>query len=177
MYLSSPSLILNLLLTLKLYSHLTHYTLTAQHAYKHIHLHTQGIAKKLNMDHYNPPPSDGSVLSVSYYIHFHAKNLYTIKTFRNFPKFPVDDLISCLERLPAIVQKSFSCGMTLKFLLILLYPVYANEHTHLQTHAHIYESSFISWLSVLAIFLGGAGLSTSPCSCSLFFAAFFLSHC
>lgn len=43
---------------------------------------------------------------------------------------------------------------------------------HTQINTHSYESSFISWLSVLAIFLGGAGLSPSPCSCSLFFAAF-----
>lgn len=50
-------------------------------------------------------------------------------------------------------------------------------NTHTRTHSnpeeHHYESSVISWLSVLAIFLGGAGLSPSPCSCSLFFAAFF----
>lgn len=56
--------------------------------------------------------------------------------------------------------------------LYWLYPVYANTHTRAQEHTHTYESSFISWLSVLAIFLGGAGLSPSPCSCSLFFAAF-----
>lgn len=58
--------------------------------------------------------------------------------------------------------------------LYCLYPVHTNTHTftHTYTRTHIYESSFISWLSVLAIFLGGAGLSPSPCSCSLFFAAF-----
>ena len=47
-----------------------------------------------------------------------------------------------------------------------------HSHTHTHTHTHTYESSFISWLSVLAIFLGGAGLSPSPCSCSRFLAAF-----
>lgn len=43
----------------------------------------------------------------------------------------------------------------------------------------LYESSFISWLSVRAILRGGAGLPPSPsaCSCSRFLAAFFLSHC
>lgn len=54
---------------------------------------------------------------------------------------------------------------------------HSHAHTHTDARTHTYESSFISWLSVLAIFLGGAGLSPSPCSCSLFFAAFFLSHC
>lgn len=38
----------------------------------------------------------------------------------------------------------------------------------------LYESSFISWLSVRAILRGGAGLPPSPsaCSCSRFLAAF-----
>lgn len=62
------------------------------------------------------------------------------------------------------------------------YTLHMQTHTHSRTHArkqthtYIYESSFISWLSVLAIFLGGAGLSPSPCSCSLFFAAFCLTQ-
>lgn len=60
--------------------------------------------------------------------------------------------------------------------LYWLYPVCANTQLFTHTHAltYTYESSFISWLSVLAIFLGGAGLSPSPCSCSLFFAAFWM---
>lgn len=41
----------------------------------------------------------------------------------------------------------------------------------------VYVSSFNSRLSVLAIFRGGAVFSPSGCSCSRFFAAFFLSHC
>lgn len=53
--------------------------------------------------------------------------------------------------------------------LYWLHLLYTDTHSHA---IHTYESSFISWLSVLAIFLGGAGLSDSPCSCSLFFAAF-----
>lgn len=55
-----------------------------------------------------------------------------------------------------------------------LCPLCAHKHTHIHNEPdpNPYESSFISWLSVRAIFLGGAGLSPSPCSCSLFFAAF-----
>lgn len=72
-------------------------------------------------------------------------------------------------------------GLFFLFFVCIDYALYTHTHihthSHSHTHIHTYESSFISWLSVLAIFLGGAGLSPSPCSCSLFFAAFFLSHC
>lgn len=68
------------------------------------------------------------------------------------------------------VHPTFLCS-----LLHIGYTLDVHTHPHPLTHKHtLYESSFISWLSVLAIFLGGAGLSASPCSCSLFFAAFCL---
>lgn len=92
------------------------------------------------------------------------------------------DLTSCQERHPAIVQEKpgslHAGGIILRFCLYWLYPIDANTHVYPHTHnrTRTYESSFISWLSVLAIFLGGAGLSPSACSCSLFFAAFCLTH-
>lgn len=93
------------------------------------------------------------------------------------------DLTSCQERHPALVQEKpgslHAGGIILWFCLYWLYPIDANTHVYPPTHTHTtrtYESSFISWLSVLAIFLGGAGLSPSACSCSLFFAAFCLTQ-
>lgn len=68
--------------------------------------------------------------------------------------------------------KTVFVGVGLSFVLVSLHwlcPIYTSTQSNT---IRSYESSFISWLSVLAIFLGGAGLSPSPCSCSLFFAAF-----
>lgn len=79
---------------------------------------------------------------------------------------------------PGKTRKS-ACRRDYPMVLLILAIPYWCKHTCIPTHTHTtrtYESSFISWLSVLAIFLGGAGLSPSACSCSLFFAAFCLTQ-
>lgn len=87
---------------------------------------------------------------------------------RNWPPAAKNVFLIC----PGAGWSNVFAWMGLALVLVSLYwlhLVYTDTHSDA---IHTYESSFISWLSVLAIFLGGAGLSASPCSCSLFFAAF-----
>lgn len=160
------------------HTHLDHFTSTAQH--KHVH-HSHWEWHNINMKHQrNAPPvlflwrqtGEGHDSEDQLILSYMSTASQEQPLWRR-TKFPI--LFSLNTNLnPGEITLSVEFTKAMPY-------THARAHTHTRTHTpthtHIYESSFISWLSVRAIFRGGAGLSPSPCSCSLFFAAFFLSHC